>query len=422
MKIVNITAREILDSRGNPTIETTVSLKNGVVGIASVPSGASTGIHEALELRDGGKRYGGLGVLKAVENVNKKIASLLIGLEVEQQQKIDEVMLKMDGTKNKSKLGANAILSVSLACARAGAACKKQPLYVYLAKTFGFVAPFKLPRPMMNVINGGRHADSGLDVQEFMIVPNIVKNGQINFAECVRVGAEIFHSLKNLLHNTNFTVSVGDEGGFAPKLKNDELALEELMKGIKGAGYVAGKDVELAMDCAASEYFANDKYIFEKKKLNAQKISQIYCSWLKKYPLVSLEDPMAQDDWEGWKILQQELLKNKQKPLLVGDDLFVTNIVRLQKGITDGVANAILVKVNQIGTLSETVATIKLAKKNNYKTIISHRSGETADTFIADLAVAVAADFIKIGSLSRSERVEKYNRLMQIEKELKNKL
>lgn len=421
MKILKIEAREILDSRGNPTVETKVYLKNGVVGVASVPSGASTGIHEALELRDGGKRYGGLGVLKAVENVNKKIANLLAGFEVENQQKIDAAMLQMDGTKNKSKLGANAILSVSLACARAGAINKKQPLYIYLAKTFGFSVPNKLPRPMMNVINGGRHADSGLDVQEFMIVPNILKNNQINFAECVRVGAEVFHSLKSLLHDTNFTVSVGDEGGFAPKLKTDELALVELMKGIKNAGYVAGKDVDLAADCAASEYFNNDKYIFEKKKLDAQKISEKYCEWLKKYPLISLEDPMAQDDWEGWKILQQELLKNKQKPMLVGDDLFVTNIVRLQQGIEQKVANAILIKVNQIGSLTETIQTIKLAKQNNYKTIISHRSGETADTFIADLAVAVAADFIKTGSLSRSERVEKYNRLMQIEQELKNK-
>lgn len=412
MKITQINAREILDSRGNPTVSTKVTLESGSIGVAAVPSGASTGTHEALELRDGGKRYSGKGVLKAVANVNGLIAKLLNGYEIEGQEKIDRAMSQLDGTKNKSKLGANAILSVSLACSRAGAVNEKTPLYKYLAKIFGFVRPAKLPILMMNVLNGGRHADSGLDVQEFMIVP---KNEKL--FERVRIGTEVFQALKELLKKDGFTVSVGDEGGFAPKLKNSEMAWQYLVKAIEKAGYKPGQDVELAVDCASSEYFDKDKYVFEKQTLASQKMGEIYCGWLKKFPIISLEDPMAEDDWEGWKIFEAELTRHKLQPLLVGDDLFVTDAARLQKGISEGVASAILIKVNQIGSLTETIQTIKLAQKNNYKVVISHRSGETADTFIADLAAAVGADFIKTGSLSRSERVEKYNRLMEIEEE-----
>ncbi len=407
MKIKQILAREILDSRGNPTVRTRVILESGVMGEAAVPSGASTGSHEALELRDGGKRYGGKGVLQAVKNVNGMIAKLLIGMDCAKQEEIDKKMIEADGTENKSRLGANAILSVSLACARAAAVAEQKSLYEYLQKYFGFVVSRVMPRPMMNVINGGVHADSGLEVQEFMIVPL-----QKSMAERVRAGAEIFHALKKFLASAGLSTGVGDEGGFAPRLKNNEEALKILTKAVKAAGYQPGKEVGLAMDAAASEFFVKGKYNFEGKKLLAADLSKIYLSWVKKYPLISIEDPFAEDDWEAWK-------KFRSSALVVGDDLFVTNVERLKKGVKLGAANAILIKLNQIGTLIETIETIKLARKNNYKVIISHRSGETADTFIADLAVAVGADFIKTGSLSRSERVEKYNRLMEIEEEIK---
>jgi enolase len=406
MKIKQIQTREILDSRGNPTLRTLVILESGAIGEASVPSGASTGSHEALELRDGGKRYGGLGVLKAVKNVNGEIAKLLIGIDCAKQEEIDKKMMEADGTANKSRLGANAILSVSMACARAAATAEQKPLYEYLRSTFSFSCELFLSVPMMNVLNGGKHADSGMEVQEFMIV-----SLQKTMAERVRAGAEIFHALKFLLQKQGFSTGVGDEGGFAPRLKNNEEALKYLVSAIKSAGYAPGKEVALAIDAAASEFFANGKYNFEGKKLSAEELSKIYLSWVKKYPLVSIEDPFAEDDWEAWK-------KFKSNALTVGDDLFVTNVERLKKGVKLGAANAILIKLNQIGTLTETIEAIKLAQKNYYKVIISHRSGETADTFIADLAVAVGANFIKTGSLSRSERVEKYNRLMEIEQEI----
>jgi len=413
MKITQIHAREILDSRGSPTISTKVILASGAVGVAAVPSGASTGTHEALELRDGGKRYGGKGVLKAIKNVNEKIAKAVINKELESVAELDKIMLDLDGTKNKSRLGANAILSVSLAATRAAAAEKNQPLYNYIAESFDFDKPRRLPYAMMNVINGGAHADSGLSIQEFMLVPQNKK-----MPERVRIGAEVFHSLKSLLKKNKQAVGVGDEGGFAPRLKSSEEALKFLLKAIENAGYQPGKDVSLAMDAAASEFFENGKYLLDGKKMIGKELGKIYFSWLKKYPLISLEDPFAEDDWQSWQDFNTALQSQKAKTLLVGDDLFVTNVERLQKGIDNKTANAILIKVNQIGSLTETVAAIKLAQAHNFKVIISHRSGETADTFIADLAVASGADYIKTGSLSRSERIEKYNRLMEIEEEL----
>ncbi|MBI5732238.1 MAG: phosphopyruvate hydratase [Candidatus Magasanikbacteria bacterium] len=413
MKIVKIEAREILDSRGNPTVSAKVFLSSGAIGAAAVPSGASIGSHEAWELRDGGKRYGGKGVLKAVKNVNEAITQAIAGKEFESVAKLDKVMLKLDGTKNKSRLGANAILSVSLAAARAGATETNLPLYQYLARSYNFSASFKMPGPLMNVLNGGAHADSGLSVQEFMLAPQSKK-----MTDCVRIGAEVFYALKSLLKKNKQAVSVGDEGGFAPRLVNSEEALKFLIKAIAIAGYRPGQDVFLALDAAASEFFAAGQYNLDGKKLSAADLGKIYFFWLKKYPLIYLEDPFAEDDWGAWKEFKAELKNRKAEALLVGDDLFVTNAERLQKGIKERAANAILIKINQIGTLSETMAAIKLAQKNGFKVIISHRSGETADTFIADLAVAVGADYIKAGSLSRSERVEKYNRLMEIEKEL----
>ncbi len=425
MKIKKIIASEILDSRGNPTVRVRVVLENGIAGAASVPSGASTGAHEALELRDGDKkRYGGKGVLKAVANVNKIIAPLLHGIEVAKQEEIDAAMIKKDGTKNKSRLGANAILGVSLACARAAANALRIPLYQYIHQALKVRhSTLNLPFSMMNILNGGRHADSGLALQEFMIVPQ-----QKTVAERVRVGVEVFHSLKSILRKNGFVTSVGDEGGFAPRLKDSETALKYLVSAIKNAGYQPGVDVFLALDVAASEFFSarggcafgaeNGRYIFENKKRTAAEISRIYLSWLKKYPIISLEDPFAEDDWEAWRKFKVQSSKFKTGLMIIGDDLFVTNAERLKKGIEEGAANAILIKLNQIGTLTETIETIKLAQKNNYQVIISHRSGETADTFIADLAMAVNANYIKAGSLSRSERVEKYNRLMEIEGEL----
>lgn len=413
-KIRSIEAREILDSRGNPTIEATVVLHDGSVGVGAVPSGASTGSHEALELRDGGKRYGGKGVLKAVKNVNAKIAKALIGMDALKQRAVDEAMLTLDGTKNKSKLGANAILAVSLATARAAATSSKVPLYKYLRQTFQLsYKDFRMPVPTMNILNGGRHADTGLTIQEFMIVPQHKK-----LSERVRIGAEVFHALKALLKKKGFNTGVGDEGGFAPVLKNNEEALKLIMQAIVAAGYKPGKDVKLAMDMALSEFYNNGKYFLNGEKSAALSPKQVIAtvqSWMKKYPFVSIEDPLAEDDWTNWQLLTKEV---KGTIRLVGDDLFVTNSERLQKGIEMNVASAILIKVNQIGSLSETIDAIMLAQKNGYAVSVSHRSGETSDTFIADLSVAVHAEFIKTGSLSRSERVEKYNRLMKIESEV----
>jgi len=411
--IKKIQAREILDSRGNPTVETVVTLEDGSVGLAGVPSGASTGVHEAIELRDGAKRYGGKGVLKAVKNVNVTIAKALIGKNALDQRKIDELMLKLDGTPNKKKLGANAILSVSMAVARAAANSLQTPLYKYIRQQYSLKEKtWRMPMPMMNILNGGRHADNGLGIQEFMIIPLNKK-----FAERVRMGSQIFHSLARTLSEKGYSTGVGDEGGFAPELANNERALQLIMQAIKVAGFVPGKNVFIGLDVAASEFYRSGKYYFENQKegLTPDKLFKIYNSWISKYPLLSIEDGLAEDDWENWKKLTKQVGK---KIKLIGDDLFVTNVERLKKGIHEKVANAILIKLNQIGTLSETIDAISLAKKNDYNVAISHRSGETADTFIADLAVAVNAEFLKTGSLCRSERIEKYNRVMKIESEV----
>lgn len=412
-KIKKILAREILDSRGNPTVEATVILSDDSLGVAAVPSGASTGTHEALELRDGAKRYGGKGVLKAVKNVNVEIAKLLVGQEAADQRKIDKLMIDFDGTENKRKLGANAILAVSLAVCRAVATSLKMPLYKYIRHTFNLPERgYRMPVATMNILNGGRHADNNLSIQEFMIIPI---NKQ--FSERVRMGSQIFHSLASLLNQKGYATSVGDEGGFAPDLLNNERALQLLVEAIKISGFIPGKNVYLGLDVAASEFYRHEKYYFLDKKQgsSAEKMMRVYETWLKKYPILSIEDGLGEDDWENWQILTKMFGK---KVTLVGDDLFVTSVKRIQKGITEKVANAVLIKLNQIGTLSETIEAIYLAKKNNYQVSVSNRSGETADTFIADLAVAVQAEFIKTGSLSRSERVEKYNRLMKIESEV----
>jgi enolase len=413
MRIKQIIAREILDSRGNPTVEAKVILENGMIGIAKVPSGASTGSHEALEMRDGGKRYGGKGVLKAVKNVNTSIAKKLVGLDVEDLKGLDKKMLELDGTKNKTNLGANAILAVSMAAARAGAETKKMPLYKYLRQVYDIKEKeFRLPVPMMNILNGGRHADNGLSIQEFMIIPR-----HKLMSERVRMGSQIFHALANILSQKGYVTSVGDEGGFAPELLNNERALQVIMEAIKYTGWVPGKHVFLGLDVAASEFFRSKKYYFVSKKQgwSADKMMDTYKEWTKKYPIISIEDGLSEDDWDNWQKLTKDL---GNKVALIGDDLFVTNTERLQMGINQKVGNAILIKLNQIGTVTETMAAISLAKQNNYKVAVSHRSGETSDTFIADLAVAVNSEFIKTGSLSRSERVEKYNRLMEIEMEL----
>jgi enolase 1/2/3 len=412
-KIKKIKAREILDSRGHPTIEVKVLLKNGVWAKAAVPSGASTGIHEALELRDNNKkRYLGKGVLKAVKNVNKDINYLLKNIDITKQQDIDKLMIKLDDTENKSSLGANAILGVSLACARAGAKANALPLYRYLRKVYKIhYKSYNLPIPMMNIMNGGVHAGFALDIQEAMIVPNAKK-----MSKRVQIGSEVFHHLGAILKKKNHNTFVGDEGGYAVSLKKNEEAFKLIISAIKKAGYKPFKDVNLAIDAAASEFYNKTTKRYKLgKNLSANKTIELYKSWLRKYKLISIEDGLAEDDWENWKKLTAKL---GGKSLQVGDDLFVTNTKRLQKGIDMGVANSILIKLNQIGTLTETISAIYLAKQNDYKTIISHRSGETSDTFIADLAVAVNADYIKTGSMSRSERVAKYNRLMEIEEEL----
>ena len=411
-----IHAREVLDSRGNPTVEVSVILTNGTSASASVPSGASTGVHEAWELRDGDKkRYGGKGVLKAVRNVNTVIAKALVGMDVMRQREIDARMLALDGTENKKKLGANAILGVSLACAHAGAKAKRMPLYQYLRWVFDLKHKgWRMPIPTMNILNGGAHAGWILDFQEYMVVPK-----QKLFRERVRAGAEIFHTLGGILKSKGFSTLVGDEGGYAVPLPTNETALKLIVEAIKKAGYKPGVDVMVAMDPAVSELYDDKKKVYklrvDKKTLTADKMIALWQTWLEKYPFISLEDGLAQDDWEGWKKLTAKLGK---EVALVGDDLFVTNVERLRMGIERKVGNAILIKVNQIGSLSETIDTILLAQQYGYQVSVSHRSGETTDTTIADLAVAVKADYIKAGSLSRSERLAKYNRLMEIEEEV----
>ncbi|KKW42948.1 MAG: Enolase [Candidatus Magasanikbacteria bacterium GW2011_GWA2_56_11] len=410
--IKHVEGREILDSRGNPTVEATVILSNGATGTAAVPSGASTGTHEALELRDGAKRYGGKGVLKAVKNVNTAIARILTGMDPLRQREIDGALLCLDGTEGKSSLGANAILAVSLATARAAAMNRGLPLYRYLRETFKLPEKkWRLPVPTMNILNGGRHAANGLSIQEFMIVPI-----HRTLAERVRIGAEVFHALSGLLHKKGFSTGVGDEGGFAPELQNNEQALKFIMQAIKEAGYAPGRQVAIALDIAASEFYRHGKYFFDNPKegWGADQMIELLQSWIRRYPIVSIEDGLAEDDWDNWAKLTKRLGKNVT---LVGDDLFVTNVKRIEQGVKGGVANAVLIKLNQIGSLSETIDAIYLARRHRYQVAVSHRSGETADTFIADLAVAVNAEFIKTGSLSRSERVEKYNRLMKIETE-----
>jgi enolase len=410
-KIDQIHAREILDSRGNPTVEADVVLVSGERGRAAVPSGASTGEHEAVELRDGDpKRFGGKGVLKAVGNVNDLIARELKGMDALDQRAIDENLIELDGTPNKSNLGANALLAVSMATARAAANHRKLPLYRYL----GGDRANTLPVPMMNIVNGGAHADNNVDFQEFMIVPV----GAERFSEGLRIGAEIFHTLKSVLKKKGYATSVGDEGGFAPNLKSNEEAIETIIEAIAQAGYKAGGDVLLALDPAASEFYDGSSYVFKKsdgRKLSSDEMIGFWKDWVEKYPIISIEDGMAENDWDGWKALTDELGGRIQ---LVGDDLFVTNTRFLQKGIDLGVANSILIKVNQIGTLTETLDCIELAKSNSRTAVISHRSGETEDAFIADLAVATNAGQIKTGSLSRSDRVAKYNQLLRIEEEL----
>jgi enolase len=405
--IKSVHAREILDSRGNPTVEVEVELDDKTIGRAAVPSGASTGAFEAAELRDGGARYLGKGVQTAVNNVNKKIAPVVIGLDAQAQRDLDMKMIELDGSKNKSNLGANAILGVSLATARAVALSKNQSLFKYLggpeAKT--------LPVPMMNILNGGAHADTNVDIQEFMIAPI----GAENFKESLRWGAEIYHSLKSVLKKKGLATSIGDEGGFAPNLESNRAALDLILVAIESAGFKAGSEIALAMDVAATEFFADGKYKFEGKQLTSDQMIDYYSELVQSYPLVSIEDPLDEDDWSGWAKLTANL---GEKIQIVGDDLFVTNPERLQRGIDSKTANALLVKVNQIGSLTETIDAVNLAHKNNYKSMMSHRSGETEDTTIADLAVALNCGQIKTGAPARSERVAKYNQLLRIEEEL----
>jgi len=409
--IVSVHAREILDSRGNPTLEAEVTLESGATGRMAVPSGASTGTHEAVELRDGDKaRYGGKGVLDAVRNVNTVIAEALIGSDAADQEALDALLLELDGTENKGQLGANAILGVSGAAARAAAAAHGLPLWRYLGGT----AARTLPVPMMNILNGGSHADNTVDFQEFMIVPR----GAPSFSEGLRMGAEVFHALKSVLKERHLNTGVGDEGGFAPDLKSNEEAIQVILAAIERAGYRPGEHVLLALDVAASEFFSKDHYVLAGeggRKCSAGDLIDLYATWADKYPLGSIEDGLHEDDWKGWTALTQRLGRKLQ---LVGDDLFVTNPVRLRRGIEGGVANAVLVKINQIGTLSETFECVRLAQRNRYGVVISHRSGETEDSIIADIAVATNAGQIKTGSLSRTDRVAKYNQLLRIEEQL----
>jgi len=412
-EILDIRGREILDSRGNPTIEAEVMLTNGVIGRAAVPSGASTGTREAVELRDGDpKRYLGKGVLKAVENVNGEIRRALVGHEVIAQQEIDRKLIELDGTPTKSRLGANAILAVSVAAAKAAAMEAQVPLYRYI----GGKGPFSLPVPMMNIINGGAHADNSVDLQEFMIIPA----GAPSFREALRYGAEVFHALKKVLHARGMNTSVGDEGGFAPNLPSNEAAIEVILEAIDKAGYTAGKDIYLGIDAASSEFYKDGVYDLksESRRFSAAEFSDYLSAWVDKYPIISIEDGMAEDDWAGWKLHTEQLGKRVQ---LVGDDLYVTNTAIFKEGIDKGIANSILIKLNQIGTLTETLAAIEMAHKAGYTAVISHRSGETEDVTIADLAVAANTGQIKTGSLSRSDRVAKYNRLLRIEEGLRDK-
>ncbi len=408
--IVDVIAREILDSRGNPTVEADVLLETGVLGRAAVPSGASTGSREAIELRDGDKsRYLGKGVLNAVENVNTEIAEAILGLDVEEQHLIDQTMIDLDGTDNKARLGANAILAVSMACARAAAEEAGLPLYRYL----GGAGPMHLPVPMMNIVNGGAHSNNNVDIQEFMIIPA----GMKSFHEALRCGAEVFHTLKKILDRAGHPTSVGDEGGFAPNFKSNEEALKVIVEAISAAGYTPGSDVLIGLDCAASEFYKDGRYVLQSEglKLTSSEFIDYLSAWVDKYPIISIEDGLAEGDWDGWELMTRRLGKSIQ---IVGDDLFVTNQKILREGIARGVANSILIKLNQIGTLSETFDAIETAKRAGYTSVISHRSGETEDSFIADLAVASNALQIKTGSLSRADRMAKYNQLLRIEEEL----
>ncbi len=408
--IVDVIAREILDSRGLPTVEADILLESGVLGRAAVPSGASTGSREAIELRDGdAKRYFGKGVQRAVENVNTEISEAVVGLDAIEQRFIDRTLIELDGTENKSRLGANAILAVSLAVAKAAAEECGLPLHRYL----GGAGPMSMPVPMMNVINGGAHADNSLDLQEFIIVPL----GLPTFRDTLRCGAEVFQTLKKLLHDKGFSTAVGDEGGFAPRLANHEAAIKLIVEAIERAGYAPGTDVALGLDCASSEFYADGEYTLacEGLTLKAAGFADLLAGWVEKYPIITIEDGMAEDDWDGWKLLTNKLGKKVQ---LVGDDVFVTNTRILEKGIREGIANSVLIKVNQIGTLTETLAAIEMAKCASYTSVISHRSGETEDTTIADIAVATNARQIKTGSLSRSDRLAKYNQLLRIEEDL----
>ena len=413
MEIIKITGREILDSRGNPTVEADVILADGSLGRAAVPSGASTGEHEANELRDGDKkRYLGKGVLKAVKNVDTVIQKALIGMDASAQTNVDAAMISLDGTANKSKLGANAMLAVSLATARAAANSHQLPLYRYL----GGVNACLLPVPLMNIINGGAHADNSVDLQEFMVVPHAAKT----FSDAIRMGAEVFHNLKSVLKGKKYSTAVGDEGGFAPSLGSNEEALDVILEAIAKAGYKPGKEISLALDCAASEFYdkKSGKYIFKKSdgsQRTSAEMADYWAGWAAKYPIVSIEDGMAEDDWAGWELLTKKLGSKCQ---IVGDDLFVTNTKRLAEGIRRGIANSILIKVNQIGTLTETLEAMEMAARAGYTNISSHRSGETEDSFIADLAVATNAGQIKTGSASRTDRMAKYNQLLRIEEEL----
>jgi len=408
--IVDIVGREVLDSRGNPTVECDVLLESGVMGRAAVPSGASTGTREAVELRDGDKsRYLGKGVLKAVEHINTEISEAVLGLDASEQAFLDRTLIDLDGTENKSRLGANALLAVSMAVARAAAEESGLPLYRY----FGGMGGMQLPVPMMNVINGGAHANNSLDIQEFMIIPV----GAPSFREAVRYGAEVFHALKKIIHDRGMSTAVGDEGGFAPSVESHEAAIQLILEAIDKAGFVAGEQIALGLDCAASEFYKDGKYVIagEGLSLSAEEWTSMLANWVEKYPIISIEDGMAEGDWDGWKHLTERLGKNVQ---LVGDDLYVTNTRIFKEGIDKGIANSILIKINQIGTLTETFAAIEMAKRAGYTAVISHRSGETEDSTIADIAVGTNAGQIKTGSLSRSDRMAKYNQLLRIEEDL----
>jgi enolase len=412
MKIKAIKAREIIDSRGNPTVEVDVILKDGSMGRAAVPSGASTGSHEAVELRDGDKRYGGKGVMKAVKNTNTTIAKALVGKDLD-QRKLDEAMIKLDGTANKGRLGANAILGVSMAFSKAAAQSAKMPLYKYFNKISKTKEAVQLPVPMMNIINGGKHAENSTDFQEFMIMPV----GARSFKEALRMGAEIFHALKKILHDRHLATTVGDEGGFAPSLPSNEAAIQVVLEAVAKAGYTAGKDIMIALDVAATELYKDGKYHLERegRTLTSEEMVAFYADWCAKYPIISIEDGLAEDDWAGYKLLTEKLGKKVQ---IVGDDLFVTNISRLERGIEEKVGNSILIKLNQIGTVSETIDAVNMAHKAGYTAIISHRSGETEDVTIADFVVGTGTGQIKTGSLSRTDRVAKYNQLLRLEEEL----